>query len=244
MIGTCRLLVRGGVAGSAGWRWSPTAAAGLGAAILAEADRVRPDAGRRRRIRLHAQTLRARLYRARGLRASDGRRSSRRESSTWRWRSGLPELRHRPALRPARDRRRRARRRGPGACLDVPPRPPIDPDGDPFAEGPRGPHAARGVSRSPGGAPDGRAGACASCRTSIPALGAGESPPGADPLAGGRGEPDLFAARPAAGAHEVIVNAPDPVRSLAELAPGQVEAAMGVWRERMRAPRRTPRTST
>ena len=33
----------------------------------------------------------------------------------------------------------------------------------------------------------------------------------------------------------MIVNAPDPVHSLAEVAPEQVEAAMSVWRERMRA---------
>ncbi len=33
----------------------------------------------------------------------------------------------------------------------------------------------------------------------------------------------------------MIVNAPDPVHSLAEVAPAQVEAAMSVWRERMRA---------
>ena len=59
--------------------------------------------------------------------------------------------------------------------------------------------------------------------------------PGEDPLAGGRGEPNLFAAQPALGDHEVIVNAPDPVHSLAELSPEQVEAAMSVWRERMRA---------
>jgi UDPglucose--hexose-1-phosphate uridylyltransferase len=56
-----------------------------------------------------------------------------------------------------------------------------------------------------------------------------------DPLAAGRGEPDLFASRPAVGAHEVIVNAPQPVSSLAELEPDQVETAMEVWRERMRA---------
>ena len=33
-------------------------------------------------------------------------------------------------------------------------------------------------------------------------------------------EPDLFAAQPATGAHEVIVNAPEPVSSLGDLAPG------------------------
>jgi UDPglucose--hexose-1-phosphate uridylyltransferase len=56
-----------------------------------------------------------------------------------------------------------------------------------------------------------------------------------DPLATGRGEPDLFASRPAIGGHEVIVNASQPVSSLAELDPEQVGIAMDVWRERMRA---------
>ncbi len=47
--------------------------------------------------------------------------------------------------------------------------------------------------------------------------------------------PDLFTALPATGAHEVIVNGPQPVLSLAELPVEQVLAAVGVWRERMRA---------
>jgi UDPglucose--hexose-1-phosphate uridylyltransferase len=46
---------------------------------------------------------------------------------------------------------------------------------------------------------------------------------------------DLFWAGPAAGAHEVIVNAPDPVTSLAALPVEQVRRAVDVWRERMRA---------
>ncbi len=46
--------------------------------------------------------------------------------------------------------------------------------------------------------------------------------------------PDLFTARPATGAHEVIVNAPQSVYSLAELDVEQVAAAVEVWRERMR----------
>jgi UDPglucose--hexose-1-phosphate uridylyltransferase len=45
---------------------------------------------------------------------------------------------------------------------------------------------------------------------------------------------DLFWAGPARGAHEVIINAPDPVSSLAELSVEQVATAVGVWRERMR----------
>ncbi len=46
--------------------------------------------------------------------------------------------------------------------------------------------------------------------------------------------PDLFTAVPASGAHEVIVNAPQSVYSLAELPTEQVAAAVEVWRERMR----------
>ncbi|MEA2209498.1 MAG: UDPglucose--hexose-phosphate uridylyltransferase [Solirubrobacteraceae bacterium] len=48
-----------------------------------------------------------------------------------------------------------------------------------------------------------------------------------------RGE--LFASVPARGAHEVIVNGPQPVMSLAELPLEQVQVAVDVWRERMRA---------
>jgi UDPglucose--hexose-1-phosphate uridylyltransferase len=47
--------------------------------------------------------------------------------------------------------------------------------------------------------------------------------------------PDLYTAQPAAGAHEVIVNAPDPVTSLAALTPEQVALAVDTWRARMRA---------
>ncbi|MEA2347105.1 MAG: UDPglucose--hexose-phosphate uridylyltransferase, partial [Thermoleophilaceae bacterium] len=60
---------------------------------------------------------------------------------------------------------------------------------------------------------------------------AGVEHPGADPLESGRGDPDLFAVRPASGAHEVIGPA-DPLESLE---PAQVESAAGGWRERMRA---------
>jgi UDPglucose--hexose-1-phosphate uridylyltransferase len=46
--------------------------------------------------------------------------------------------------------------------------------------------------------------------------------------------PDLFTASAARGAHEVVVNAPDAVTSLAELEPGQVASAMEMWRTRSR----------
>jgi UDPglucose--hexose-1-phosphate uridylyltransferase len=47
--------------------------------------------------------------------------------------------------------------------------------------------------------------------------------------------PDLFTSLPASGAHEVIVNGPQSVLSLAELPVEQVQSAVEVWRERMRA---------
>ncbi len=118
----------------------------------------------------------------------------------------------------------------PGAFLDVAPREPIDPEGDPFAPG----HE----DRTPPEVYALRENGDWKVRVVpnlYPALSAGEADPGTDPLASGRGEPDLFASQPATGAHEVVINAPDPVTSLAELDPGQVDTAMSVWRERMRA---------
>jgi UDPglucose--hexose-1-phosphate uridylyltransferase len=119
----------------------------------------------------------------------------------------------------------------PGAFLGVPERAAIDPAGDPFAAGheDRTPPEIHRLADPDGGwlvrvVPN-----------LYPALAPGDGAPGDDPLAGGRGEPNLFAAEPATGDHEVIVNAPDRVHSLAELSPEQVEAAMSVWRERMRA---------
>jgi UDPglucose--hexose-1-phosphate uridylyltransferase len=117
----------------------------------------------------------------------------------------------------------------PGAFLDVNARAPIDPETDPFAAG----HEDRTPPEVYALRDNG------SWRVRVvpnlyPALSPGEADVAIDPLAAGRGEPDLFASQPALGAHEVIVNAPDPVSSLAELSPEQVEAAMSVWRERMR----------
>ena len=125
----------------------------------------------------------------------------------------------------------------PGAWLDVPQRPAIDPASDPFAEGhedqtPPELHALRpeGTDR------DGPGWSVRVIPNLYPAL-AGDGEAGADPLASGRGEPDLFAVRPAAGAHEVVVNGPSSVSSLLDLGPEGLAAAMGVWRERMRAHR-------
>ena len=125
----------------------------------------------------------------------------------------------------------------PGGELRAEARPPLDPERDPFLEG----HEERTPPevfawRADGGAANGPGWTVRVVPNLYPAL--GEQPDAdaaTDPLQAGRGEVDLFTVRPAAGAHEVIVNAPAPVSSLAELPVEQVERAMEVWRERMQA---------
>jgi UDPglucose--hexose-1-phosphate uridylyltransferase len=124
----------------------------------------------------------------------------------------------------------------PGAFLDVQPAAPVIPEKDPFLEGHEDRTPPEVYALRPGGGPPDSPGWTVRVVPNLyPALSpAGEAEPVHDPLAGGRGEPELFASRPAEGAHEVIVNAPDPVPTLVALDPQQVETAMSVWRERMR----------
>jgi len=82
-----------------------------------------------------------------------------------------------------------------------------------------------------------------------PALGDGDDPAtprsgeagafasAGDPLLESRraGAPDLFASRPAVGAHEVLINAPGHVTAMAELSEERFRGAVATWRERMRA---------
>jgi UDPglucose--hexose-1-phosphate uridylyltransferase len=58
-----------------------------------------------------------------------------------------------------------------------------------------------------------------------------------DPLrASTRGaEPSLFGSQPAVGSHEVIVNSPEHVTTMAELSEERFGSAVAAWRERMRA---------
>ena len=123
----------------------------------------------------------------------------------------------------------------PGGGFKVEPRPPIDPDGDPFLEGheDRTPPEVHAL-RPNGGGPDSPGWLVRVVPNLYPALGDGEAAAPEDPLASGRGQPALFTARPATGAHEVIVNSPRPAASLAELDADELETAMDVWRERIR----------
>jgi UDPglucose--hexose-1-phosphate uridylyltransferase len=146
----------------------------------------------------------------------------------------LPELRLDPlsGLRTIVAGEREGR---PGGEFKVEPRPPVDPDGDPFLEGheDRTPPEVYAL-RPDGGEPDSPGWLVRVVPNLYPALGDGAAEAPGDPLAEGRGQPDLFSARPAVGAHEVIVNTPQPLGSLAEMDVEQLETAMGVWRERMR----------
>jgi UDPglucose--hexose-1-phosphate uridylyltransferase len=119
----------------------------------------------------------------------------------------------------------------PGAGLRAEPAAPLDPAGDPFAEGheqqtPPELYALRPGQHAP--APDTPGWTVRVVPNLYPAL----TPDAPEP------EPeanrDLFTAAPARGAHEVIVNAPQSVTALADLPVAQVATAMDVWRERMR----------
>lgn len=123
-----------------------------------------------------------------------------------------------------------ARAGRPGGELSAPQAPPLDADTDPFADG----HEARTppevyAVRPSGAAPDTPGWSVRVVPNLYPALSQDSPAPGPD------ANPDLFWSAAARGAHEVIVNAPDPVTSLAQLSPEQVAGAMEVWRERMRA---------
>jgi UDPglucose--hexose-1-phosphate uridylyltransferase len=123
-----------------------------------------------------------------------------------------------------------ARAGRPGGHFDLEPEAAIDTAKDPFLPGheDRTPPELHAV-RAGGGAPDTPGWSVRVVPNLYPALA-----PDGDELPA-EAVPDLFSAQPASGAHEVIVNAPDPVTSLADLAPAQVEEAMDAWRTRMRA---------
>jgi UDPglucose--hexose-1-phosphate uridylyltransferase len=118
----------------------------------------------------------------------------------------------------------------PGSELRVTAPEPIDPETDAFAEGNEGETPPELYALRPaGGASDGPGWSVRVVPNRYPALAAVAAEP--EPEA----RPELFAALPASGAHEVIVNSPAPVVSLADLSVEQVAVAVEVWRERMRA---------
>jgi UDPglucose--hexose-1-phosphate uridylyltransferase len=118
----------------------------------------------------------------------------------------------------------------PNAGLTVQPPAPIDPESDPFGPG----HEDRTppevwALRPDGAAPDTPGWAVRAVPNLYPALSADAAEPAR------AAQPELYTAFAASGRHEVIINAPDAVMSLAELPREQVLRAADAWRERMRA---------
>ena len=128
---------------------------------------------------------------------------------------------------------------------------PEGPEGCPFCEGSESktpPELA--ADRPDGSPPDGPGWLTRTVENAYPALvseaeqqehGKSEpdsalSSPAAPPLASSRGtDPDMFVSRPATGAHEVIINAPSHLTTLAELGEDGVGRAVAAWRGRIAA---------
>jgi UDPglucose--hexose-1-phosphate uridylyltransferase len=128
------------------------------------------------------------------------------------------------------------RSRRPGGEPRCEPPAPIDPASDPFAEGHEDRTPPELYAVRPGGGPPNSPGWQVRVVPNLyPALSPAEAAPAPAPALEPRGQPQLFASLPATGAHEVIINGPQPVLSLAELPLAQVQAAVETWRERMRA---------
>ncbi len=120
----------------------------------------------------------------------------------------------------------------PGNGLQVGPAAPLDPGDDPFAPGNEDRTPPELYALAPGQGerePDSAGWQVRVIPNRYPALTADSVVPDR------HANRDLFWAGAARGAHEVIVNAPDSVSSLAALTVDQVVSAVGVWRERMRA---------
>lgn len=109
---------------------------------------------------------------------------------------------------------------------------PIDVEHDPFADGHEHRTPPELYALRPGGGPADSPGWTVRVVPNLfPALKPGQpDDDGREPDP----QPDLFNARPATGAHEVIVNGPQPVTSLADLPLEQASVAVEVWRSRMR----------
>ena len=118
----------------------------------------------------------------------------------------------------------------PGAGFVAEPAEPVDPERDPFLEGHEDRTPPEVWALRPGGGPPDSPGWLV---RSVPNLFPAVSPDAPEPAP--HPTPELFTAKAAAGLQEVIVNAPEPVTSLADLAVEQVATAVAGWRERMRA---------
>jgi UDPglucose--hexose-1-phosphate uridylyltransferase len=117
----------------------------------------------------------------------------------------------------------------PGSGIAAPdPEPPLDPAGDPFLEGHEDRTPPELDALRPAGTAPGTPGWLVRV---VPNLYPALDPEALDPPREAR--VDLFSAQAANGAHEVIVNTPEPLGSIGELGLEQLERAMAMWRRRM-----------
>jgi UDPglucose--hexose-1-phosphate uridylyltransferase len=124
------------------------------------------------------------------------------------------------------------RSRRPGGEPGCSPPQPIDPERDPFAEGHEDRTPPELYALRPGGGPSNSPGWTVRVVPNLfPALTPASETSDVLPS---QAQPELFSAMPATGSHEVIVNGPQSVLSLADLPAGQAVAAVEVWRARMR----------
>ncbi len=128
------------------------------------------------------------------------------------------------------------RSRRPGGAPGCSPPDPIDPEGDPFAPGheDRTPPELFAVRPGAGG-PNTTGWTVRVVPNLYPALTSADEDGHKNVPNPRDARAELFSSLPASGSHEVIINGPQSVLSLAELPAEQVAAAMDVWRERMRA---------
>ena len=118
----------------------------------------------------------------------------------------------------------------PGAEFAVEPLTPLDPSGDPFLEG----HESQtppevDAERPGGGAADGPGWVTRVVPNKYPLV--ASDAPEIEPEA----LPELFGAVAATGAHEVIVQSPAAVQSLAEVDGAQLRRVVAMWQQRLRA---------
>jgi len=142
------------------------------------------------------------------------------------------------------------RGRRPGGLAQVEPPPPIDRQSDPFAEGNEHLTPPELYALRPNGGPSNGPGWQVRVLPNLfPALDhrEGEEDPAlaeaerrrrsAGPLSSHNLRLELFSAQPALGSHEVIVNSPRCVATLAQLTEEELATAFAVWQERFRSHR-------
>lgn len=116
----------------------------------------------------------------------------------------------------------------PGAFEVPDPKRTLDPASDPFCEGNEGMTPPEVWADRPDGSPaDGPGWRVRAVPNLYPALRSPAEPVAEDP------DSDMFGVRAAEGSHEVIVNAPRPVQSLADLGEAELAAAMSGWQARV-----------